>query len=170
MTEENRNGLRDSERKMEKKFHEDMSALNKLVKLYKSQIDKKLNVDNLSKGFKDLQNKLEKMAKQQENTIKDQNRNMMDELKNMGKRVSDVATSAPCESSVELDSLSKSQLTAIITYLREEKDRLIAELEPRKAEIVRLKNENVDVKKELEEKTKSAERRSHSQEESGRHE
>ena len=118
LTEEARNSLRENERKLKL----ELSAQTKLAKNYKSQIDEKsTKVKKLNKVVNDLQNLLKESTMKQENIIKDQNRNMLEELQNMGKRMSE-ATNFLNESPVKLDSSSKSQLAAIIKYLREEKE------------------------------------------------
>ena len=70
-------------------------------------------VENLNKVITDLH--------KQENLIRDQNRNMMNQLEYMNK-----------------DSSSKSQLTANIKYLRQEKDILTMKLKVSQAETARI--------------------------------
>ena len=151
LTEEARNTLREGERKLEEKFMAEFSAQDSLVNLYKSHIEEQtIKVKNLNKVITDLQ--------KQENIIKDQNRNIMDQVENMNKHVSEVTTNILNGGK---DSSSKSQLTANINYLRQEKDILTEELKVSQAKTSRImiqldsyKQENNDIKKELEEKKK----------------
>ena len=160
LTEEARNT-----RKTEEKFHAELSAQTTLANLYKSQFDEQTSkVGNLNKVIKELQSMLKSSARKQEDLIRDQNRNMIDQLYNMGKRVSEV-TNNILNVTVNDDSSSKSRqtLTSNIKYLKGEKDVLSGKLKLSQAETARLKSqldnfrhENIGIKKILHEKTKAA--------------
>ena len=148
---------------MEEKFQAELSAQTSLANLYKSQFDEQTSkVGNLNKVIKELQSMLRASARKQEDLIRDQNRNMINELENMGRKVSEVTTKI-LNVSVSDDSSSRSRLTSNIRYLRQEKDALTAKLKVSQTETARLKvqldrsrDENNVIKKKLEDKTKAA--------------
>ena len=149
-------------RKMEEKFLAELSAQTSLADLYKSQFDEQTHkVGNLNKVIKELQSMLRESARKQEDLIRDQNRNMIHQLENMGKRVSEV-TSNILYVSVNEDSSSKSRLTSNIRY-QQDKDILSGKLKVSQAETARIKSqldnikhENNYIRKKNEEKTKTA--------------
>ena len=149
LTEKARNNLRDGERKLEEKFRAELSAKTKLANLYKSHSEEQnAKVEDLGKVVTNLQNMLkESNRKQQESSRKQE-----EQLQNLSKQVSDISI-AGVNISGEEAKASKSQLMAIIKYLRQEKDIMAGRLEVSQAESARLQSQLQDEEKKTEELT-----------------
>ena len=116
-----------------------MSAQTRLANLYKSRSeDHNARVVSLSKVITNLQNML-----------RESNRKQQELLEHVGEQVADISTAGLLNFREEEG--SKSQLRALVKYLRQEKDILAGKLEVEEAGSARLKSQLDNLKKDLEE-------------------